>query len=129
MSFYLDMGGVLEMFAVPLKVYVASDSGHFEDGRWMPGHSEPITVNEPFLPNTYSNMSGATALRQGIHGNITTYKMQWFSMGKYELGTRVEHNNVVYVVESKNDYTDYANVTQYFLDTEENHHKVVIDDG
>lgn len=115
MAFYLDVASLLEQFGTELNVYPASNAGEWVDGHWIADEaSEPIKLYEPVIPlgriGAYSSM-----LTLQDTGNREHYEAEWLSSGNYPMGTVVKHGDTTLVVRNKDDYTDYSNVTVYYL--------------
>ena len=131
MSFNLVMKPVLDAFATKLTVYpkAADGAGHRENGRWIADPDpEPIEVEEPFLPlgrvSAYSLMLTTREV-----GDIQRYEAEWLSSGDYAIGTVVVHHGKRLVVRNIDDYTDYSDVTIYYLsaDDEDNREEAASD--
>lgn len=117
-GFYIDATQLLATFGTKLTVYPATkDGGEWADGQWVPDEPEAVEVTEPFVPQgrigQYSTM---LALRDT--GKVERYTAEWLSAGSYEMGTVVEHQGKRLVVADKDDYTDYSNLTVYYLAAE-----------
>lgn len=118
MAFYLDMTTLINKFATTLTVLPSSDDGAWIDGEWVANVGEPVILHEPFMTfNINSNLLSGQLI-QSEFGDNNSDKAYWFSKGKYNVGTRVVHNDVRYRVAGIQNFTDYSNVMQYELETE-----------
>ena len=128
-GFHIDATPMLSAFATEFQVipYVKGHTG--DDGIWVPAsEGEPITVNEPIIPmgvmSSYSTMH-----RLGEAGQSNEYSDEWLSAGKYEMGTVVILDGVRLIVRNKDDYTNYSNLTVYYLDADSDDQEVTTNAG
>ncbi|QBO37277.1 hypothetical protein EQG49_12810 [Periweissella cryptocerci] len=111
----MNFNSLIKSFGVPLKVYapMTDGGGHYDDaGRWIKDDVAtltPISVNEPFLPMKADEQAPTQS------GMIYSSEYKWYSTLVCAIGTRVVHNGHVYEVKSSVPYTDYSNVTKYFV--------------
>lgn len=118
MAFYLDMSALIDMFGTKLTVLANSDDGEWQDGIWHKTDSKEIDLYEPFLTfNTNSTLLSGQ-LMPAETGEFDTGKAYWFSENDYDMGTRVKHNDELYRVTGKQNYSDYSNVLEYELKKE-----------
>lgn len=117
MSFYLDMKSTMAAFGTKLTVYPYVE-GKWSEGQWQDGLlGDAVEVVEPFVPmGRISQYSAMLATRES--GVVERYEAEWLSSGDYPLGTVVQHGERRLVVRDKDDYTDYSNVTIYYLEAE-----------
>lgn len=121
MSFHIDATSMFATFGTTLTVYPLRDknAGHRENGRWIPDpEPAPITVTEPFLP--MGRVSDYSEMRINRDtGDIERYSAEWLSPGDYAIGTAVVNHGTRYLVRNKDDYTDYSNLTIYYMQADE----------
>lgn len=126
MAFYLDMAALIKQFGVPITVYPAlpkDAQGEYVDAKWVPAKQpDPVQVSEVIVPlgriGSYSQMFQLKDLGQDEH-----YEAEWLSLATYEMGTVIEHDGHRMVVRNKDDYSDYSNVTIYYLDADSDDQK------
>lgn len=116
MAFYLDMADLIHSFGVDLKVY--QKNGDWVNGRYIESIAEPATVSEVLVPlNRIGEYSQMFQLRD--IGAIEQYQAMWLSLGDYSDGTIIEHGEDKMIVMGRDDYSDYSNVTIYYLNAYE----------
>lgn len=119
MGFYVDMDSVLDAFAVDLTIYpVADEQGEYVGGHWVPKDAESFKVSEPFVPNSRVGMYSKNIINRETGDNIE-YEAIWYSKSTVPLKSIVEHKGTRYVIQYSTDYTDYSNVTVYYLSAEQ----------
>lgn len=118
MAFYLDMSALIDMFGTKLTVLANSDDGEWMDGIWHQTDSKEIDLYEPFLTFNINSTLLSGQLMPAETGEFDTDKAYWFSENDYALGTRVKHNDELYRVTGKHNYSDYSNVLEYELKKE-----------
>lgn len=121
MAFYMDVTGLLDAFAVEIKVYPKpnEDVGGWVDAEWQEAPTpEPFKVYEPFIPNSRIGMESLVSLIRDT-GQFERYAAVWISKGEYPLKTIIEHKGKRYSVEQIKDLTDYSNASLYYLESEE----------
>lgn len=119
MAFYLDMSELIDMFGTKLTVLANSDDGEWIDGIWHKTTSEEIALYEPFLTFNINSTLLSGQLMPNETGEFETDKAYWFSMNNYDIGIRIKHNEDLYRVTGKHDYSDYSNVIEYELKKED----------
>lgn len=112
MAFYIDATSILDGFATHLTVYPKL-KGKRIAGEWVKQSDNPIEADEPFIPSGFKSENSVQALFDSAM--FEQYDAIWFSKLKVPVLSTVEHNGKKYVVQKLDDYTDYSNVTQYYL--------------
>lgn len=118
MAFYLDMSTLIDMFGTKLTILANSDDGEWIDGIWHQTDSKEIDLYEPFLTFNINSTLLSGQLMPAEIGEFDTDKAYWFSENDYDMGTRVKHNDELYRVTGKQNYSDYSNVLEYELKKE-----------
>lgn len=120
MAFFVDMTSVLDTFAADIKVISDTSHGEYIDGEWKEDTSIKEQVfHEPFVPNDLIGQYSMVNMLRNI-GNVTQYNAIWLSKTPdFETGTIVQHNNKNYKIINVQDFSDYSNVTMYYLQSEE----------
>lgn len=118
MAFYIDAQSMLDTFATDFQVIPYIEGHYGDDGIWIEAtQGDPVTVHEPILPMGVMS-SYSTMMFLGDAGQKHQYSAEWLSAGVYEMGTVVIHDGVRLIVRNKDDYTDYSNLTVYYLDAD-----------
>lgn len=126
----MDFSGAIQDFAIPLTVYPqpVSQDQKYANMRPVQSKTDPIKVNEPFIPSKVGGTLNAAKMQVvRDYGDGTVYQKVWYSEQNVGIGTIVVSDNdpegIKYFVAGVTNWLDYSDVVIYVLQTEDSYQK------